>query len=306
MKFYDPYNLPKPLFEALAKDEYSSTGDYSTTTLLNPPRIYFLTKRHIDEISVNIMSRYFSMRGTALHKTIEGIEVPGAIIEKRFEIEVANKIISMQPDYVYPYEIIDGTTHYCLMDHKEVFVSNIKYGIKEDHKKQLNIYAYGLRKKGIYVDKLILNQFIRDWSYTDSKFKKDYPAVPLLPVEVELMSDNDILQYLETRIELFENVKNLQDKELPKCTAEERWAKPDSYAVVYDDSCKSPGRAVKGGAWFEEKALADQFLLKREATGKTNAIVQYRRSESIRCEREYCDCKNFCDFYKTVINPNPF
>jgi hypothetical protein len=160
-------------------------------------------------------------------------------------------------------------------------------------------------KYGINIASLQIVAFLRDWSHTEANVKKThgYPESQIKVIDIKLFSKADIVAYLESRVNLFVSAGHLEDSKLPKCTAEERWAKEDCFAVVYADGA-SKGKAMRGGARFSSEHEALVFMNK--ANSKKPLKIQYRKGESIRCER-YCPAKKFCHQYKEEIREaSPF
>ncbi|KKK98440.1 hypothetical protein LCGC14_2642760 [marine sediment metagenome] len=73
----------------------------------------------------------------------------------------------------------------------------------------------------------------------------------------------------------------------PECTAEERWARPDSWAVM-------KAGAKKAYRVFEEPALAEAM-----ANSMAGYEVVFRPGEQVRCAR-YCPVMQFCSQAKDL------
>lgn len=69
------YNLPQPMWRALAKDTYIGGGNISATRLIAPPRIVVLRKYHEDEIEEDASDRIWSLLGSSVHRMLELSEV---------------------------------------------------------------------------------------------------------------------------------------------------------------------------------------------------------------------------------------
>ena len=78
------------------------------------------------------------------------------------------------------------------------------------------------------------------------------------------------------------------DGTTPECTAEERWAKPDTYAVMKKGR-KSALRLLP----TEEKA--------KEYIGDQNLSIEFRKGVSTRCEG-YCEVSQFCKQYRESVS----
>jgi hypothetical protein len=157
------------------------------------------------------------------------------------------------------------------------------------------------------VDDLVIAAFLRDWSWRECHITKvrDYPPHEMVIQPVPLWGDDQCLNYLESRVRLMEESLLLKDEELPECSNEDRWAKPDLWAAVTTTGATT--RAVTGGSKFEDPMSANTFNDTRNAKKpKKLSTVEFRAAESIRCERGYCSAAAFCGQYKNKIKKNPF
>ena len=325
MEFYSPAPLPEPVFKLLTSDEYDKQGDYSVTQLLQAPRQSILKERHLDKTSQNVMNRMFMVRGNMMHSAFSNVKTSGAIIEERFMINVLNKQISMKADYVWPYMEQNNKKHFEILDAKDPshYVVNPGPGQQwynkdswttrvdkhEDWIKQINCYAYGMRMRGFNVDAGKLVLFLRDWSYVEEQRShggKPYPPHEIAIVPIPMWSDAATLKFLESRVRIFEECRQLRDEELPECTRNERWADLDRYAVGTGSG--SDARALPGGAKFETEGEAIIFNNERNSkkATKKKGRVTFRPAESKRCERGYCPISGYCNQFKEKISKDPF
>lgn len=314
MKYTNKHGLPRPVARALAADNYIHHGDFSMTELDKPPQMVQLCKRHDDKIVVEVMDNVWMVRGTALHYVNSLAAIKGAFIEERFIVTIDGIQISMQSDYVYPIEGLDRK--YAILDHKDCTHHMFSHGLKPEHERQLNGYIYGWSTRGIDIAAAHIVMWFKDWSYTDAVIKKtyNYPPQPIIAVDVPIWQPSDILAWMRERIQLHQEAVELSDDELPACTLEDRWAKPDLFACVFSGG-DSKGGTVPKGANFRTSAEANNFIAERRdkarlkkggfKKGFVDATVEFRRSESIRCER-YCSAKPFCHQYNTLIKKRPF
>ena len=93
-----------------------------------------------------------------------------------------------------------------------------------------------------------------------------------------------IEDFIKLKVEQFEIAERLPDAELIGCNEKERWQTESKYA------------AMKKG---RKSALR---LCDTEEEAKAIAgceYVEYRPGVNRKCE-DYCNCKNFCPFYKTL------
>jgi hypothetical protein len=78
-------------------------------------------------------------------------------------------------------------------------------------------------------------------------------------------------------------------KSIPECSSDERWAKPDTWAVVK----RGQKRAINGGVQLSEEGA------QKVAEKNPGTFVQYRKGESTRCA-SYCSVSNFCSQFKRL------
>jgi hypothetical protein len=109
-------------------------------------------------------------------------------------------------------------------------------------------------------------------------------------IPIRKWTDEEQDAYVKARIKLHQDAEQM--KELPLCTAKERWRKEDQFAVMKD------GRK---SAWrlFPTKEAAKQFIVgEKMIEGKGCAIVE-RKGEDVRCQH-YCSVNEFCSHFMDV------
>lgn len=321
-KFTNNYGLPRPLARALANDDYVRHGDWSITELIKPPQIVQLIRRHEGQIVTEVMDNVWSLYGRAMHYAMSLAKVKGSMIEERRNFQIDDQVVSMQPDFVYPLkckENEDRVRIYGMLDFKNPKAYAVKKGAKPDWTQQINGYNLGWHKQGIRIEKAAIAAFIRDWAKLDAAINQggNYPQSPIDVIPIELWPVEQTEQFYLERIKAHMEAAMLSDHELPECSQEERWPKPDCFRVVTGDD---PGRAVPGGSFFKTRAEADHFNNERREKNTlkgggykknfADARVVYQHGESKRCA-EYCDAAPFCHQYakicgKTVKRKRPF
>ena len=264
-------------------EEYQKAGWLSMTSLIAPIRIGMLRRRHEDEIEEDVSDRIWMLLGSACHYVLaNAAKNAEAITEERFCIPVAGREISMQPDRV---ELIEGSSEpeFVLRDFKITSVWSILLDTKKDWVCQLNGYAWGLRQLGVNVTKLVIEALIRDWSL--GEYKKDperYPDCQVRAVDIEVWTDAACEDYLTRRVREYEAAWDLPDSQLPECTPEERWARPDKWAI------QKPG-AARATKVCDTQADA-------ERNRKPGMEIVHRPGEDIRCSR-FCSAAPWCSTY---------
>lgn len=290
------YNLPEPIYRAVVNDSYRGGGDISVTSLIKPPRIRILEKRHKDEINEDATRRLWSLLGQAIHHVLERGELAGHIKEQRIFKIVNGWTVSGQFDLL---RLMGGK----LSDYKCTSVYSFMLGDKPEWEQQLNSLAWlcdggqvwnpdgmpDLPAHGTVVnykvDALEINAILRD--FADSKRKDPgYPPVPFQQVAINKWPTEKAAAYVLERVKLHQESENYADADLPSCSPSERWARSDSWAV------KKPGakKAMAGGVC---ESLADAQAFQAKTPG---SVIEMRPGAAIRCER-FCNAKNFCNQY---------
>lgn len=275
MKLTNRLNLPQPIVDAVRNDEYTKgDADISVTTLLKPARVVALERKHADAIEEDASERIFSLCGQVVHGILERADKTG-IAERRLSVEVEGWRISGQMD-----RYVDGL----LQDYK--FVTAYKFkdgGVPEEYEQQLNIYAEILRRNGHPVTRLQIVGILRDWSKMEARRDENYPQEQIVVRDVALWPEEQAAKFLRERVILHQQAQ----VDLPICKADERWAKPDTWAVI-KQGAKRATRVYEN----EAEALA-------HAAQDSSLYVKFRPGESIRCAA-YCRVARFCTQFAAI------
>lgn len=274
LKLTNKLGLPEPIVAAIENDSYDAKGsDYTATSLLRAPRELELMRTV--EYTEDASDRIASLHGQAMHTVLERsayfLRKSGHIVEERFveifTVDGKEYKVSAQIDL---FDEVNGV----LSDYKTALTSHVKHGLKEDHRRQLDLQAYLLRKSGFKVNRAEVVLFLKDW--TPMKDYPDYPKSASVKFEVPLLLDQGVEQWIVDRIRLHETAK----KYLPYCTKEEKWNRP-TFAVIKNGNT----RATKV---FETKEEATAF-----AKDKGAEYTIKERGENIRC-KHYCPVRFVC------------
>jgi len=291
MPITNKYGLSTPWIRIAEQNLYDKVGWRSATELVGPVRLAMLRDRHREHIEVDVCDMSHAILGEAVHTLLERAG-DDAITEQRFIIDVMGKEVSMKPDRFEP-----EAEH--LRDFKTAKVWAYVLGTKDEWVRQTNIYAHGLRQHGHTVSEISIELLIKDWDYKGPLGqttipKNEYPESPIIRIPVDVWLDADVEDYLRDRVMLFMDLEDTPDNELPICTMEERWGRPDKWAVKK----KGGKRALSGGANFETEQDALDFAV----TKNHPCDIEFRPGKSTRCEH-FCDAKMFCNYYLNHINP---
>lgn len=278
MKLTNKLNLPEAIVAAIANDPYSK-GDchFSVTELLQPPRARALKIKHAHELQEDVSDRLWALYGQVAHTILERANLLD-LSEKRFFAEINGVKISGQIDTL---AIKDGV----LSDYK--FTTS--WGFKTDSPpkpewiSQLNMQAHILRLNDIVASKLQIVGLLRDWQIREAQNNPGYPQAPIAVIDIPMWSAEQTEAFINERV----SVMRAAEVSLPLCTASERWAKNDTYAVMK--------KGVKRAHSLQYSIDTAEKMAK-----DVGGYVQFRAGESTRC-KSYCNCNIFCGQYQDSI-----
>ncbi|MEM4725011.1 MAG: hypothetical protein QXP01_08375 [Candidatus Hadarchaeum sp.] len=280
MKLTNKFNLPAEVVQAVTASRYTPGGDISVTSLLLPPRIRVLRKRHWNEIEEDVSDRLWSLYGQIVHGLLERTDDWQAFHEERMAVQVNGWTLTGQAD-LYKRKA-DG--QHVLRDYKFVSVSSYAAGVRHEWVAQVNIYSWIWRKNGFPVDLAQLVLLFRDWRKREfERSQNSYPP-PVQIVDVPLWDEDFTCQFVRTLINQHKIAEKLSDSELPLCTPEDRWERGKGWAVMREGRkkairlCPTEDEALQAAA----KLGADHYVVERPG-------------EQVRC-LYFCNVKPFCDF----------
>jgi len=335
MKYTNKHGLSNAISRAIISinNDYDVVGWKSVTTLVDSPRCKILCERHREEIVTDVADLYWSFIGNMGHILAERGAAPGALVEQRQIVKILGKDISFKPDSLEK-DIGSLPITWTLRDFKFTSIWTYKKAmqgfIKEDWVKQMNLYVYLLEEIGFPISSVQLEICGRDWRMVERiQSPHDYPERQSGVVDVPIWSKVEQEEYIESRVALYKECEELADNDLPKCSHEERWAKPDRWAVV--DKTKPVDKrtglrpSLPRAASFMSDSDARAFIAKRripkpstaknpkpetiaKALAKANEdadrlMVEYRKSKSTRCEDGYCEATKWCNQFHEEVKP---
>lgn len=273
--------LPESFVNFVSNARHNETGTISATTLLKGEKEIVLTDRHFNEITVDASDMVWATFGSAFHLLMEHQE-DDSFKEERFEVPVGKYTVTGKVDrYDLEREVLE--------DWKTASVWKVIYGDFADWKEQGLTYAWLLKQNGLTVKKCRFVALLKDHSKTEAKRKADYPQKPVYVYEFEVTDEE--LEAVENRIvskvAKVASAYKLEDDKIAPCTAEERWATADKYAVMKD------GRKTALKV-CDTKEEAEKLLSELGGTR-----IEERKGESKKCA-DYCPCREFCNFWKSL------
>lgn len=294
MKLTNRLGLPEAFVRAVQNDPYTNHGTLSVTRLIRPPQMVRLEEKHWEDLEEDAADRVWTILGQAGHSVLERSQQDGDVVEQRLYMKVDGTKISGQLDRLTK----DGV----LVDWKFTSVwavsDCLKNGIKPEWEQQLNMLSalvragYQQNVSSLHTPPIYENAgrlpepkalrivaVCRDWRPFESKKTDDYPhKVEVL--KASLWPHEKAMEFIRERVRL-----HLMENPIP-CTDEERWAKPEKWAVM------GPKRALRllptekdAIEWAHDEGIDKPKIERRPAT--------YTRCEG------YCSVAKFCPQYET-------
>lgn len=217
MKIINKSNVPEALFKYLSIETYDfdEKGDsLSATEILKPIQVVVLKRRYWDKLVVDAIDRLWIMLGNGVHKILD--EEEGIVPIERLKVKVGKRDLSGKWDRIIENEITD---------YKVTSAWTIYYDRdKKDWLKQLSIYRWLFWKvKGVLLkDVGYIVALLRDWSEKNTK-TPGYPTSPAVQIPFTLLSMEETERIVTRRVNAITMAESLKDKDLPECSAEDRW-----------------------------------------------------------------------------------
>ena len=288
MKLTNKFGLPDTFVNVITRPTYSKgKAHISATELLTSPRIVQLKKKHWEEITQDASEMVWSLFGSAVHNILEHGKDAHHVVEERLHTEFNGWNISGAIDLQEVYD--DGIV---INDYKVTSVWAVM-NEKAEWGEQLNIYAWLVeRVKNKPVKKVQIIAIIRDWSARDAVNREGYPPSPIAVIEYQLQSTADREKYITDKIAAHNSAyfEMETDGELPKCTPEDMWEKPTTYAL------KKVG-GVRAKKVYTILTEAEAGL----AEAGKGYEIETREGERTRCEK-YCQVSQFCTQFQDYLN----
>lgn len=223
------FNLPQPIVRLVERQAYSrGRAHMSVTDLITPPQIVALRRQHRHEMEEDVSERFWAAMGSNIHSLLEAAADSDHLTEERLFIDCAGWTISGQ---------IDVQNHagggIAVSDYKFTNVFSILYP-KPEWERQLNLYAYLVQAvKGVHVTSASVVAILRDWRKSSVARTRNYPATPIIVVDIPLWPIEVQAKYLHERVVLHQEAMRTYDwhDRLPPCSDEDRWARNGGDAI---------------------------------------------------------------------------
>ena len=280
MKVTNRLHLPEAFVKAVSVERHNKAGCYSATTLNKGTKEIILQERHWDEFTVDAADSVWATFGTAVHTIMEKYE-DGNFHEEKFDIAVSNSRVTGVVD---SYDMERGIIN----DWKTASVYKIMKGDFLDWYKQGMTYAWLLRQNGLDVRRCRFIALLKDHSMTKAETDNTYPQSPVFTYEFEVTPEEleQAGERITAKVKDIEAAELLGDDDIEPCTAEERWADGDKWAVM------------KNGRKTAIRVFDTEIDAENCAGELGNShYVEHRPAVSRKCGK-YCLCKDFCSFYR--------
>lgn len=273
--------LPDTIINAIKNDNYDNKNTYSATTLLNDPKQILLTRRHFDEIEEDASDRIWSLLGKSVHSILENAgEGEEEFTEERIFWKYGEDTVSGQ------FDLFDMGKK-MLSDYKLTSVYTYILGDNKKYYLQLLIYAILLRKNGFECNSGNIYQIFRDWSMTKAKITAGYPQQPVNKITFNFKKEDFDYgeKFIEEKLAEINKYKDCKDDNIPTCSEETRWHKPDTFAVK------------KNGRKTALRVLSTKEDAEKYMKDNGGDFIEERSGTDTRCE-SYCPCREFCNYWK--------
>ena len=292
----------QPLVDAIEvhRTQYSSGPgtDYSVTTLLNPPRIVHLEKRHLHKIDRYVKEQIGSFIGTAIHEYTEKclglLKNSPYKCEERLAVTIEDRVVSGS------YDIVRIDKEGDMWDLKTTSTWKAIFGDKFDWTAQQNMYRYlyWYHHKTKLRTIRILAMFM-DWSVREmQRYGGKYPREKAVEYSLPRWGIDKTYDYMVERVKIMKAEEDTPDDQLPLCTYEDMWSKPDKWAV-HALKRKNALRVCDSEADANEWMAV--YLAKDNCKHKVSQLyLECRPATRTRCE-SWCPCNIYCSQYQDYL-----
>lgn len=280
MKVTNNLHLPEAFVNAVSVERHNKSGQYSATTLNKGVKEIILQERHWEQFTTDAADNVWAVFGTAVHAILEK-NGDGNFHEEKFDIGVSNSRVTGVVD---SYDMERGIIN----DWKTASVYKVLKGDFANWRKQGLTYAWLLKQNGLDVRRCRFIALLKDHSKSKAKFDATYPQSPVFVYEFEVTPEEleQTGERITQKVIAIEAAEKMGDDDIAPCSAEERWADPEKFAVMKN------GRKTAVRV-FDTQADADACA---GELGNSH-YVEHRPAVSRKCG-EYCLCKDFCNFYQ--------
>ena len=288
MNYTNELNLPQPFVEAVKSNHVYKPNRYSVTEVLGGTCEAILKRRHDSDITDDVSQRVWSLFGTAVHKVLQEAEATDTQLQENW-LSVPIKGTKYELSGIF--DLYDDETK-TVTDWKTCATWKVIFGDFEDWRKQTLMYCWMLRQLDIDARRGEIVAIMRDHNMRKAKTEKDYPKHPVYRIGWDFTDDDfaDIEGEIKHWFARVANQETVESDRLLPCSPEQRWHKPDKWAV------KKKGRKTAVRVYESEKdARVRAMEENKKADSNDLYYVEFREGEDTKCD-SYCPVSDFCPF----------
>lgn len=281
-------NLTQPFVDAATNDHEYTEGRYSVTEVLGGTCEAVLKRRHAGEGEEDVADSVWRIFGTAVHKVLQEAEATDTQLQENW---MSVPIMGTKYELSGIFDLYDDSTK-TVTDWKTCATWKVIFGDFEDWRKQTLMYCWMLRQIDIDARRGEIVAIMRDHNMRKAKTEKDYPKHPVYRIGWDFTEED--FKAIESDIfawfgEVWHQ-ETTDDNELEPCNPEQRWHKPDKWAV------KKKGRKTAVRVYeSEEDARVRAMEENKKADSNDLYYVEFREGEDTRCQ-SYCSVAQFCPY----------
>ena len=269
--------LPQPFVDAVTSDHEYKPKRYSVTDLIGGVKQAVLKHRHSSEITQDASEMVWLLFGKAVHSILESsVETPEQVKECKLAIDMGDGY-----ELSGIFDLYDSKTQ-TVYDYKTASVWKHMFGEWDDYRRQLAAYAWMIEECGFPCKHGEVVAFYKDHSKTDAARKEGYPPHPVERIRFDFQDLAGTEDWIRENFEAIRRAEQMDDDEIPTCTEEERWHKPDKWAVK------------KSGAKRAVRVLDSEEAAEAFKGDDPKLEIEFRKGEDTRCLK-YCQVAAFCD-----------
>lgn len=298
MQLVNKTGLPEFVKRMVEKSNYPkhNWATFSVTELFKGPKEIILSRRHADEIEVDVAEMAAILVGNAVHDYLISVVGTQELSEER-----VNAPLDTQYGTIYisgAFDLYDAMAKH-LYDVKVPSAMSLQFKAKDGYaewKKQLRTYWWLLQRIGIEVQSASNLVISAGHSKHQARKNKDYPKFPIVEIKHEfppVFNGEEEAEMRAEYIEIVEQVlkyKDTEDDLIPACSPEERWERDEHWAVMKEGRKTAVKRCYSD---FEAQELA-------ESLGKKH-YVEHRPGSPVKCV-DYCWARQHCSFYQNYMH----
>lgn len=286
--------LPQPFVDAATSNHEYKPNRYSVTEVLGGTCEAILKRRHQGEGDEDVADFVWAIFGSAVHKVLEEAQATDTQLQEQwFSVPIDGTPYELSGIF----DLYDDSTG-TVTDYKTTSVWQVMFGDYGKWRDQTLRYCWMLRKYGFEAKRGEIVAILRDHSMRKARTERDYPKHPVFRIGWDF-SDDDFEQAENDALEWFREVaaqESLPDDELQPCSPEQRWHKPDKWAVMQ----VGKKRAVR---LFEDEGQAVEYMDQLIDKNGARYHMEHREGEDTRCQ-SYCSVARWCPYGRNFFQEN--